>query len=380
MRPRMEDDLRMFSELAKQEQAAKAENPERPPETGDKPAGVGTETSQQEVVGLTAVVDYHLERAARRQQTDTETQQEIFDIQKEKQAVMNRLKERLRCLDDADCDPDPGEGEDRAVFEQKRRKFTLTDPETGEKSRVTFGDLVTDLEWGITHHLEKGRVPRLLAKKYLLEQAKQELRGLLDEQIVASESASDNVHEWKQDAYRRHQEDIESGVAEKRSGLLAERMVKGMLKKASLDDGDLPFELLEADIYQDVEEKIDFIIRRKGRHRGVEVEADEKAKDIGIQFTTNPRAADKKQRQVSRARQRLLERGDMDDLVLVVMPVERVQALKHEWEDAGRPSGGPDKLMKRSEAETLFAGVMKDVLAPEEIKAAWAKLAPRFGE
>jgi hypothetical protein len=245
-----------------------------------------------------------------------------------------------------------------------------------------LGELITDLEWGISHRLDKGSVPRLTAKKYLIEQAKHELRSLLDRQITKSETGSSQVHEWKKGAYERLQAETDSGVVEFKTGSLAEKMVKNILKKACLDDGRLPFEVLDADVYQDIEEKIDFIIRRRDRQRGVNVEAGgpNGGKDIAVQFTVNPQAAEKKREQVRKAKGRLMTQGDLDDLVLVVLPLPFVQELRQAWHDAGRPSGGPDKLMDREQAKVIVQGVLKDLMDEKELQDVWSKIAPRFGK
>jgi hypothetical protein len=371
----MEDDLRMFSELAKQQH-----------ERGDERQGEGDDRSEaapesEEMANLATVIDWHLERAARRQETSVETQEKIFDIQKEKQAVMRRLKESLACLDNPDCVPEPTAGADRASYDSESGRFVLSPSDgRGRAAEATFGEVVTDLEWGIGHDLDKASVPRLMAKKYLIERAKHDLRRLLDRQITRSETGSSAVHESKKGAYERLEAETESGEVEFKTGSMAEKMVKCILKKAVIDDGRLPFEVLDADVYQDVEEKIDFIIRRRDRDRGVNVETSREAKDIAIQFTVNPNAARRKMEQIRRVKGKLLTQGDLDDLVLVVMPLPFVQRLRHEWQDGGRPSGGPDKLMDRDEARTVFRGVLKDVLGEKELDDAWAKIAPRFGK
>ena len=365
MRRRLEDDLRMFGELAKQEQeeieSKKEEQPDQP--------GLDDELSS-----LAGAVDWHLSRAAKRQHTKLDTQQEIFDIQKTKQEVMNRLRERMACLDDPDCEPDHAKGSRSVEFDEGSKEFI----HQGEP--VSFSEIVTDLEWGIDYDLGKNDKARLATRKYYLEQAKDNLRDLLDQQITRSEVGSRDVHVWKKEAYQHHEEDRESGVDLKKSGIIAEKMVKNILKKASLDDDRLPFEVLDADIYQDVEEKIDFVIRHKERTRGVNVDAKDEVRDIAIQFSINPNAEFKKRKQVRRAKRQLMNRGDMDDLVLVVLPINFVQDLRRQWERDGRPAGGPDKLMNQAQAKELFRGVMKDVMPKKELNDTWSKVASRFSK
>ena len=59
-------------------------------------------------------------------------------------------------------------------------------------------------------------------------------------------------------------------------GIIAEKMVKNFLKKLSMDT-DADFEIIDADVYQDVEQKVDFIIHRKNKdkNKGAKVQESE---------------------------------------------------------------------------------------------------------
>ncbi|MEK7463178.1 MAG: hypothetical protein AAB621_02350, partial [Patescibacteria group bacterium] len=149
---------------------------------------------------------------------------------------------------------------------------------------------------------------------------KKELLELLDYQIIKSEVGGDIAHEHRQKAYQNVESERKSGQTKERWGFISETIVRNFLKKLSIDQ-DAPFQIREADVFQDVEQKIDFIIHRNQRLRGVDVEVDDKAKDVGIQFSINTREAERKKYQVEKSKKRLKESGEsIDDIVLVIFP------------------------------------------------------------
>ncbi len=359
MRLRFEKDLKAFAEVAKDESKLKA----------DPSGGLGD---------LATVLNWHLEKAAERQRTNMETQRIIYDIQKKKQQIMQRLKEQLACLDNPECQIEKMANGRSAQFDEASSSFRYTDDNEKEKM-ASFGELMTDMDWGVNYNIDQ-TAPRLMIKKYLVEGAKQELRELLDLQIIRSEVGGDITPEPRKLVYRTVEGERASGVAKERRGLISEIIVKNFLKKLSLDKN-LPFEIHEADIFQDVEQKIDFIIHRKEKLRGVNVETDEKAQDIGIQFSINRQAAGYKKHQIQKSRQQLRELGEyIQDIALVIFPLNITRSLRQQWEETGRPAGGPSKFLNRKTAEILFVKLLRDLFTPEEIKGSWQTIQDSFPE
>ncbi|MFA5070440.1 MAG: hypothetical protein WC528_04115 [Patescibacteria group bacterium] len=359
MRQEFETDLRDFGQVAKEEL-----------NTEEKLSGGNFES-------LSAVS--RQDEAAKRQHTSRETQREIYDIQKEKQKIMQALKEQLACLDNPEGRLERERGERTVSFDEAEGVFVYQD-DRGRRQKATFGEIMTDMDWNVLYHLDKDSAPRPMVKKYLVERAKAKLSALLDLQIIKSESGSSVVHEKKQQAYRRIEMDRQSGAVKESWGLVSELIVKDFLKKLSLDK-DFPFKIKEADVFQDVEEKIDFIIHLEKKKRGVNVETDEKAKDIGIQFTVSPEVAPHKEQQLQKARQDVKKQGErIDDIVLVVFPLKMASALQRQWRHEGRPAGGPDKFLYRQEAEKLFKELLQGVLKPEEIAQYWATVQNNWEE
>lgn len=357
MRPRFEKDLRSFGQVAKEELEI------------DQP-------SKTELDQLSSVVDWHLKRAAENQHTNILKQREIYDIQKEKQKIMNRFKELLTCLDDPKCHQEKREKDRFTKFDKEKNGFIYKDG-NGKEQIATLGEIITDMDWGVTYYLDKKSVSRQVTKKYLLERAKYALNDLLDSQIIKSEVAGDITHEYKKLAYEAIKKERQNGG--NLSGFVAEKIVKNLLKKMTFDEG-LPFEIIEADVFQDVEQKIDFIIRRKEKVRGVGVEAGDKVHDIGIQFSINPNAEEKKKYQVERSKSRLTKEDRIDDIVLVIFPIQTVNHLRHEWNRNGKQSGGPDKLLDKKTAEKIFKNLLKNIFTDEEIETYWEKVSGKFLE
>ncbi|MEY4722932.1 MAG: hypothetical protein RLZZ324_445 [Candidatus Parcubacteria bacterium] len=378
MRARFEGDLDRMVELAK-EKKSEEEKLMAVAEAGSRDGEVAQEKPPEKEgpIDLDTVIRHALEKAARTQGTDVDVQKRIFGIQKAKQDVMARLHERLAALDDPKAEREREPDARAASYREKNGIFRYRN-DKGVESSATFADVVTDLEWGITYELDD-KTPRLLRKKYEIARAKRELQEMLDAQIMQSETHSVKVDDRKRDTYARMAEDKERGLYEQKAGLLAERMVKNFFAKAALH-ADMPFDMRHADVFQDVEEKIDFIIHRKGYRRGVGVDAAELPTDVGFQFSINVDAQERKAAQVRQARRGIDRESPVDDIMLVVMRLGSVNDLKREWEDAGRPAGGPDKRLTREVARELFGRVLGGVLTPGEIDGAWGKFKEGFKE
>ncbi|MEK7463177.1 MAG: hypothetical protein AAB621_02345, partial [Patescibacteria group bacterium] len=137
MRPKFEKDLRSFSEVAKEELSSKEK-----------------EVKDEDLDRIIKVVSWHLEKAAEGQHTNTETQKEIYNIQKRKQEIMQRLKEQLACLDNPECYSEKEKNERSAEFDKKNNSFRYRN-DRGEEQRATFGEIMTDSDWGVIYHIDE---------------------------------------------------------------------------------------------------------------------------------------------------------------------------------------------------------------------------------
>ncbi len=311
------------------------------------------------------VLDYQIEKAAERFETPEKTQATIFKLQKRKQKIMARLKEQLRQIDNPFEKEAVPEGANRVKYQDGKLVCTTA---KGEQE-ITLGELLTDIEWGLNYYLDPNTVPRLIRKKYFIEQAKHEIMDLLDRQIMTNESQRESVDELKKEGYIK----MIAQENQEQSGKYAERMVKNLLKKIAIDQ-DLDIEISDADAYQDMELKIDFIIKRKMAARGVNVETNDEDR-IGIQFTSTdaPEIVHKKERQIRQAKKKLGREEKIQDIALVSIPLRQIQAMVQDWKRDKLP-GGPDKLWNTATRAEIFGKVMKNFLAGEEIDQYVAKI------
>lgn len=310
------------------------------------------------------------EDIASRAHTTPEAEQQIYDIQKSKLEKLNKFKKFLEKTRTEG-------GFTHAVMNQESAKsvpvvsfydgqFIAVSPD-GKRLSVSLPEIMTDNEWGLQYTFDN-TVDIHDIRKYYLQQLKGDLREKLDTQIIISETANTRSDMFKQGAYQAIGERMENGSEQ--GGVIAEKMVKNFLKKLAIET-DADFEIVDADVHQDVEQKIDFIIHRKNneRNRGAKIEESDTAaditfQDIGIQFTMNTSKSEHKEKQISNAKKHL---GDnIDDIVLVTLPIEQASNLYKKW-NQNPVSGGPEKSWDIHTQEQIFRGVMDRVLSPEEI-------------
>ncbi|MFH1171070.1 MAG: hypothetical protein V1778_00845 [bacterium] len=323
------------------------------------------ENTEDDARQIEAELRREVKAAARDSLTAPETQRKIVALQKEKLAVMDRLHEEFRHIEHPDeqretpamARPVSAEGENLSM-----------EADNGRLVSITAGELLTDGEWGVTYATDAS-VPYDLRKRYAVESARQELRQLLDEQIILGEGESSATHAFKRETYQRIHERREAG--DMPAGIIAEKMVRNYLKKLSIDSG-VDFEILDSDVYQDVEQKIDFIIRRRAHHRGVRVDM---GTQCGVQMTTATSEAllAHKQHQVERSKHRLRSADAVDDIVLVSIPLKDAAGIYARWRTQKAP-GGPDKLWDDTTREAIFRGVLAGVFPAEEIEEAWVTI------
>ncbi|MBI2472990.1 hypothetical protein HYV70_00335 [Candidatus Uhrbacteria bacterium] len=326
MRRSFEQSLGGYNEIARQYEQAKKE------------AGF------IEAERMAHVVDFRLDQEARRNRTDKQTQEAVLETQKYKQEIMTALHERFKAIERKE-QQEVRKGQ--RLITMKEGKFVWDAGTDKGEIQVTLGELLTDQEWGVEYVLDMESVPRQIQKRFAVEQAKFQLRELLNEQIILNETGRTDTPYYLHDIYNQ----LAQKTGETQSGFLAERGVRTFLKKMVIDYG-LPVEIIDADVFQDVMEKIDFSIRSNTRHRGVEVEpGSEHQKYLGFQFTTlDPRSSEpeavqrleKKKKQIKDVKQRLdLE---VDDILLITVPSRVYGWAFRSWKESGSPPGGPDRL------------------------------------
>jgi len=336
------------------------------PETGAE-----AEAADEELAGL-------LGKEADKNHSEPEVQQKIYELQAKKQEIMAKLRSDIRALDEPGRKWEKKESAPQVQYDRKSDRLYYR--HKNKKQYLTRGELFTDGDWGLSYNPDN-TVPRNIRKRYLIEEAKRQLSELADEQILLNEISSTDTHYKKKDAYQNILSDQEQAVT--RPGLVAEKMVENHLKKLAFDH-DVDFTIKRADVYQDVEQKLDFVIHIKPYRRGARVEdrdtdrssGERDLNAAGIQFTTitGGKTLKHKESQVDRSKEQLAagkntpDRGSkVDDIILVSIPRQEIIDTYNQWQ-ANQQPGGPDKLWDNDRKQTVFAKLMQDIMPEAKIK------------
>ena len=314
----------------------------------------------EELKHLSNLVEANIALMAKERQSTPQAQRLIYGYQKEKRAIIQKLKKHLRRVDNGQETQEAGQ---RVSYTGGR--LFLPDNKARD---ISVSELMTDGEWGVDYVLD-ATVPTRIKKRYLVERAKRRLRDLLDWQIFVDELSSEATDPGKHHAYEelmKTRENRDEGAA----GHIAEKMVRNFLRKLAMDH-ELEYEVIPGDVYQDVHQKIDFIIQKKSRVRYAKVSEGKTA--VGIQFTINPSPFTRFQKRKQIGIAAKIARGEeiVDDILLVQMPLTDIRKMYDTWKRAGSPPGGPDKLWDDKTKEIVFRGVMDQFLSPEEIETTW---------
>ena len=110
---------------------------------------------------------------------------------------------------------------------------------------------------------------------------------MLNRQLVLIElDVNDDDKQKESFSAVKHRQNHEMELLAQDQGFVAEEMALNLMKKLAIDHG-LPIKIIEADVYDDVVNKVDYVIQRMDHKRGVEVKVTNKdnPERIGIQFT-----------------------------------------------------------------------------------------------
>ncbi len=320
---------------------------------------------------IEVALQWHISEAAKQRYSTNEAQRRIYELQQDKQDTMNRLHAGFRLI---------GTTEGNRLWPKGARKTSFENGKLFFNSQpIDIATLITDAEWDIFYALPP-TAPKHLQKQYLLGLAKLGISCMLDEQIIADETSSVRTDTLKQKTYTSLQQMDDEGNRFQIEGFIAETLVKNFLIKLSLRF-DFDFEITRSDVFDDVENKIDFIIHRKNRYRGVRVEeSKDLPKDIGVQFTINrdPDVRIYKERQLLSVRDRIRREPremPIEDIVLVQLNMGHPKKAYDSWRKAGSPPGGPDDQWSLDLRRQIFLGTLQDILKPAELQAQWSIIA-----
>lgn len=170
-----------------------------------------------------------------------------------------------------------------------------------------------------------------------------------------------DVHSLKRHAYKEVRNLTEEKFG-KHAGLIFERMIKNIFLQIMFDKSELGIKIEDVNVIEDVEGKIDFVIKFKKRTRGAAIEEKEGnltegKKVLGIQFTIlsedSPyyQMRGKFKNKIEQIR-RVKESGMpishtwLDDIILISVPVSVKEIIRRyqQWKQLGKPPGGPEAL------------------------------------
>ncbi len=245
-----------------------------------------------------------------------------------------------------------------------------------EGEQVTLGQIVASRHFAEQIKMNESTAKTFEGRKLLETFTEYKTRDVLTEslnkdlaQMLADKTKREDL--FKSKAYGEIAK--REGKDSEQLGVVAEKMMQGIAEMIALDRSDLHLEIRPANAYQDVEEKIDFIISTKHKKRGVGIETNEGTteseydeKNFGIQFTINTSKTAHKMEQIEKAKARTT---DMDDILLVSIDQNIISRALAEWEKTGQKIHGPWNYIpsnsKKKIIETLFSGVLKS----EEIES-----------
>ncbi len=317
---------------------------------------------------LEEVKRWHIERETTRWATPSQVQEEIYALQQHKQEILKKLHRLFQEID-ADEPIQWHEAPDRLypVWQEGPHLFArLPD---GTTLPLSIGTLLTDTSWGTGYRLDT-TVSKHLRKRYVFESAKAELHQAMNEQIAKNGRGSSQAGAGPRGMYNAF---LRNGLRE--PGHQAERFVRSFLKKLILDHH-LDLQIIDGDIHQDAEQKIDFIIRRIHRERGVHVEESAGDKEtyeiVGVQLATGKKPH--KQSAINLIKPLVKESDNIQDILLIKVGRGIMLKAIRQWQDHGCPPGGPELFVSIEKQERLFRRLLYRIVSAEDIERTWGKI------
>lgn len=310
--------------------------------------------------GHAIALGWRVQKATEDHDTPREIQEKIYDTQVKKQQIMQRLHETWARID-----------RNEIIYWSERPKRTYyvwqdgphlwARMPNGANQTITLGSLLTDGMWGTAYVLDSS-VTKHIRKQYVTAEARREITELLNVQIATNERSRRSVESGPKGMYTAY---LQGNLMQ--PGHVAEHFSRAYLKKLIIDH-DLPFEVVDGDIHQDAEQKIDFLMIKPAHERDVIVkEVDNGSVElIGIQLATGKRP--KKTREIGEAKDRVRESDGIHDILLI--KIGRGEMLKgiHAWKEHGCPPGGPDAFVPPHVRETIFRRLLHRFFLPTTIE------------
>ena len=257
-----------------------------------------------------------------------------------------------------------GEGERDIVYNKYKKEFLI------DGERTTIGEIVASRHFGASLSLpskgssfEEKRLHQMYIEHHVRDTLTSEANKALAEVLAKENEKKDH---FISQAYSKIAD--REGAESEQLGVIAEKLMIGVAETIAIDRPDLHLVIRSANAYQDVAEKIDFIISTKTKKRGVGVDTKEgeyDEKNFGIQFTLNTSKKEFKEDQIAKAKARGL---DVDDILLVYVEQDMLAKAIRGWKEKGSSHKGPwSELHKDTQHKTLRT-LFEGILSEEEIE------------
>lgn len=249
-------------------------------------------------------------------------------------------------------------------FDKRKKEFTA-DGKVVPKSYFAVASI-----WGKDFAFEEnGELPfdyKQMKKKYQSAWIKEEVSKKLSPVIASIEAGrnrKDNAaiaHAYSAIEERFGQESSEQ------IGSRAEQVVRSFLTRIAAEVQDLKIEIHPANPYQDVHQKIDFIIEVTSKKRGVGIVEDENiSHTLGIQFTVNDSKIEHKKEQIQKAKNRAM---DIDDIILVAVNQNIMSSALEKWQKSGDSFREPAEFLTYDTRMKLLRELFTNLLSPEDVE------------
>lgn len=223
----------------------------------------------------------------------------------------------------------------------------------GEKIKTTLGEILSGGEWGNKFNLDyiscqdKNDGKKIYAR-YVQATIKRETLDVLDKYILRNEIIrQDRLNTDKQKAYIQIQDKNKLSNRELvQSGVIAEKTMLSLLTRLSADKPHLEFEVTNVNAYQDVEMKIDFIVRIQNKEKGVKTIVTKK-----VQFTIS-----KEERKLEIKEKQLAK---FKDVILIQMPELTAQDFYKKWVNQKNSIAGPDIHIGKDLEDMILGEVLR---------------------
>lgn len=237
-------------------------------------------------------------------------------------------------------------------------------------SAISPGEIIASRHFtgdiSLPNTLKQSGVGKNLVEKYVQYSTNDVLTESLNKILAGNLARATQKQDMlKSKAYQEIEH--RSGTSSEQLGVIAEKLMIGVAEMVSINRPDLHIAVRPGNAYEDVQEKIDFIIDVRSKKRGVGIETKDEAfdeKHFGIQFTINTSKQDSKKEQIEKSKNRGTE---MDDILLVTMEQNMLRNALKSWEEKGSPLHGPWAEFSKESQKRIITALFENILTQEEV-------------